>query len=165
MARSPYFDRMFGNRAYKETDKLEIELKDFNEIGMRAALQYMYTDKVDDIASCAQDVLIVAGMLFLDELKAKCEQALILKQQISGSVEEACRLLVVGDKYYALMLKEHCIQVLNKNYSLVLTSKSWIETRVAYPTLAAETLHELAMRRSGDNTSRVQDARVNHVQE
>jgi len=54
MSRSPYFDRMFGNRGYKETGKREVELKEFNEVGMRAALQYMYTDRVDDIASCAE---------------------------------------------------------------------------------------------------------------
>jgi len=58
-------------------------------------------------------------MLFLDELKAKCEKALILNQRIRGSVEEACELLVVGDTYHALVLKEHCVVVLNENYGAV----------------------------------------------
>ena len=48
---------------------------------MNAVLQFIYTDRVEDIASCTEETLIAADMFDFDVLKDKCEQVLIMKQR------------------------------------------------------------------------------------
>jgi len=44
----------------------------------------------------------------------------------------------------------------------VMASKAWIKTQLAHPVLAAETLRELMMRRTADNTSIVCELSLYH---
>ncbi len=72
IARSPFFAAMFAHEENAEFNKKEvgdiitnkrtvqIELHAVSARGMRAALQFMYTDRVDDIGEVAGDTLVAA---------------------------------------------------------------------------------------------------------
>lgn len=75
LARSPVFRAMFINEM-KEKLNGEVDVKNFNHAVIQELINFIYTDKVQDLESIAGDLLLAADFYDLPELKEICIKSL-----------------------------------------------------------------------------------------
>lgn len=75
LGRSPVFRAMFMNEM-KEKQSGEVIVKNFKHCIMLELLNFIYTDKVQDLDSVAGELLIAADFYDLPELKEICIHSL-----------------------------------------------------------------------------------------
>ncbi|CAG5075203.1 Similar to spopla: Speckle-type POZ protein-like A (Danio rerio) [Cotesia congregata] len=109
ITRSCVFDAMFSHNM-EENKKNEITISDVDPEVFKKVLDYIYTDKVDDLDTFAEELLEVSDKYQLLALKEICEDSL----SKSLSVENSIRILILADRHNAKGLVEF-----TKNYIVV----------------------------------------------
>ena len=155
VARAPFFRAMFAHQSNVEFNKTEIELRDVSLDGLRAAVEFMYTDRVRNIEQVASEALIAADQFCMARMKEKCEAALVLKHKLDGArAEDVCDLLQLADMYTASTVKEHALAVFQAQQTAVMQSAKWRTLMAEHSLLAAETLQSVLQRQTSEITAR-----------
>lgn len=110
-ARSSVFDAMFSHDM-KENKENEVTIPDVNPEVFKKVLKYMYTDKIDDLMSFAEELLEAADKYQLHGLKSMCECSLS-KTLTPGN---AMKILILADLHYAKRLEEVAINFIANNW-------------------------------------------------
>uniref|UniRef100_A0A914W4P9 BTB domain-containing protein n=1 Tax=Plectus sambesii TaxID=2011161 RepID=A0A914W4P9_9BILA len=138
-ARSPVFAAMWGHQENQEVQTGEANLEDVTSEAVSAMLEFIYTDRCSEIATRAGEILAAADKYCLDRLKSMCEQALIKELTPSN----LCDRLRLADAYGAKKLRRRALLVFQRNKTLVLDSREWMDLEQECPQLAAGVLKEL----------------------
>ncbi|XP_074095897.1 speckle-type POZ protein B-like [Cotesia typhae] len=109
ITRSCVFDAMFSHEM-EENKKNEITIPDVDPEIFKKVLDYIYTDKVDDLNIFVEELLEVSDKYQLLTLKEMCEESL----SKNLSVENSIRILILADRHNLKKLVEF-----TKNYIVV----------------------------------------------
>ena len=119
---SPFFETRLEKR-WTEEGGSQIDMQD---VPANTILTYMYIGKVDNIDKAACELLPKAEEYQLEELKAKCEEAL----SRTLTIETVIDILLLADTHNAKNLKESCLTFIAKNIIDVKTTQPWRENKL-----------------------------------
>eukprot|EP00088_Acartia_fossae_P055904 TRINITY_DN65010_c0_g1_i1.p1 TRINITY_DN65010_c0_g1~~TRINITY_DN65010_c0_g1_i1.p1 ORF type:complete len:327 (-),score=45.93 TRINITY_DN65010_c0_g1_i1:37-1017(-) len=94
-ARSEVFQAMF-NTEMKEKNTSRVEIQDFEPEAVKALLDYLYSEKVNNLDDIASSLLPVAHMYRITPLQSLCAKTLEKKMCIDNAVDN----LLLFDKYF-----------------------------------------------------------------
>jgi RCC1 and BTB domain-containing protein len=122
--RCEYFNSMFQQGRWNESEKDTIEIQQFTYTVYHAFLKYLYTDSVDNLATEETTGLLALSDSYCEkQLKRVCER--LLWQSLS--VENATSLMTVADKYKAESLQEYCYKFAYQHMTQVALSGGFAE--------------------------------------
>ncbi|CAD6204172.1 GSCOCG00009899001-RA-CDS [Cotesia congregata] len=110
-ARSCVFEAMFSYDM-KENKKNEINIPDIDPEVFSKVIDYIYTDKVDELETFAEELLEASDKYQLQGLKEMCEDFLITTLTLGNAV----RILILADRYNAKRLKKVAINYVADNF-------------------------------------------------
>lgn len=122
MARSPFFYAMLTHDM-KEKQENKITVPDIDLKIFEKMIEYIYSDRVTNLDSCAEQMLEVADQYQLLGLVEMCEESLTK----SITVENAIKLLVLADKFNAQQLLEFSLNFVVSNISRIKNTKEYQE--------------------------------------
>lgn len=111
ISRSSVFEAMFL-QDMNENKEHEVTIPDIDPEVFKKVLDYMYTDKVEDLISFAENLLEAADKYQLFGLKNLCECS--LSKTLSPG--NAVKILVLADRHYAKRLEEVAIDFIANNW-------------------------------------------------
>ena len=133
-ARSPVFTAMFE----KEADQNRVHIVDIEPDTFQVLLEYIYSDKVDDLTfEMSKSLLAASNQFHLRLLKWKCELFLI---QQEPTVDNCLDLLVLAHSHGAENLKESTINFIATVQNEVMKTEGWKEIKTSHPVLIIEVL-------------------------
>ncbi|CAG5102326.1 Similar to spopla: Speckle-type POZ protein-like A (Danio rerio) [Cotesia congregata] len=139
IARSSVFEAMFSHDM-KENKENEVTIPDIDPEVFKKVLDYIYTDRVDDLISFAEKLLEAADKYQLQGLKDLCECSLS-KTLTPGN---AVKILILADRHYAKRLKEVAIDFITNNWLKFKNTKEFKELEKADASLACSVLRKVA---------------------
>ncbi|GBG72775.1 hypothetical protein CBR_g12343 [Chara braunii] len=151
-SRSEYFRALFEGEMQESQQKV-IHLKTVSKDVLMIVLTFMYGGVVEVPSHLQLEVMSVADMLLLEDLKLECERH--LKDAVG--VENCCAFLQSADRHGASALRAHCLSFLVREYESVVGSSGYASLLSSSPALALEMSQALATRLkaiSGPRTSR-----------
>ena len=137
-ARSPVFKGILSHENL-ETREGKIVIPNTHHTLVSAMLKYMYTNKVEKIEEVAAELISLADMYQLLELKIMCEDALGLML----NVENVLDYLILADRFGASQLKSLCMEFIIEHKKEVKDSTPWKETMADNPQLWLEVCEKL----------------------
>ena len=132
-ARSPVFAAMFQNHT-KENLTNTVNIPDMDQAAFAALLSFIYTGAVQDIEDIVESLFAAADKYQFSQLKLICQEQMCRKL----TTKNAPKFLVLADMHTADLLKDRCIDFINKNSSNVIKTDSWKDMVESHPHLAAE---------------------------
>ncbi|XP_044575295.1 speckle-type POZ protein-like A [Cotesia glomerata] len=141
IARSSVFEAMFSHDM-KENKENEVTIPDIDPEVFKKVLDYIYTDRVDDLISFAEKLLEAADKYQLQGLKNLCECSLS-KTLTPGN---AVKILILADRHYAKPLKEFAIDFITNNWVKFKNTEEIKELEKADASLACSVLRKVADR-------------------
>ncbi|RWS25850.1 speckle-type POZ protein B-like protein, partial [Leptotrombidium deliense] len=106
MSRSKVFKKLLSN----SEDKI-ISFTSFNGSTVQAVLDFVYTDKIDDLNVIDIELLKAAEMYRLSKLQTICETHLLSKVNIETCID----LLLAADDNHCLKLRDHILSFIVAN--------------------------------------------------
>ena len=137
-ARSPVFKGMLRHDNL-ETKEGKIDISDTDPALVQVMLQYMYSNMVDKIEEVAAELISLADLYELLELKTMCEDSLCLTLNVENVMEN----LLKADRYGASKLKSLCIKFIIDHKKDVKNLTPWREVMANNPELCLEVFEEL----------------------
>lgn len=110
ISRSCVFEAMFSHDM-KENKENEVTIPDINPKIFKKVLDFIYTDKVDDINSSAEELLEAADKYQLQRLKEMCEHSLFKILNAANAI----RIMILADLHNAAQLEEFAINYVATN--------------------------------------------------
>jgi len=134
-ARSPVFKAMIQNEMMEKQNK-KIFIKDVKPRTVAEMLNFMYTGdiSVDEMEEISCDLLRVADMYELDDLKEMCEEKLVCNLSVENSIES----LVLGDSHNASKLKKMALDLVTKNMKKIVDTDVYKDLLAQRPALTLE---------------------------
>ncbi|CAD6204161.1 GSCOCG00009893001-RA-CDS, partial [Cotesia congregata] len=130
-ARSCVFEAMFSYDM-KENKENEVTIPDIDPDVFKKVLDYIYTDKVEDLISFAESLLEAADKYQLFGLKNLCEYS--LSKTLSPG--NAMRILILADCHYAKRLVAVAIDFIAKNWIKFKNTKEFKQLEKFHTSLA-----------------------------
>ncbi|RZF37282.1 hypothetical protein LSTR_LSTR005614 [Laodelphax striatellus] len=138
-ARSPVFAAMFEHDM-EEKQKNTVVIQDIEYHVFKEVIRFIYTGKVQNLDSMADDLLAAADKYALDRLKVMCEEALYLNL----CIENAADTLTLADLHNAAQLKQQTVDFINLHAQHVTETDGWRSMISSSPHLIAEAFRALA---------------------
>ncbi|XP_044584480.1 speckle-type POZ protein B-like [Cotesia glomerata] len=135
--RSCVFDAMFSHDM-KENKKNEITIPDVDPDVFEKVLDYIYTDKVDDLKTFAEELLEVSDKYQLLGLKEICEEYL----SESLSVENSIRILILADLHNSKILVKFAKNYIVTELANLKDTEEYKALEESYPALFVALLKE-----------------------
>ncbi|XP_065200076.1 speckle-type POZ protein B-like [Planococcus citri] len=142
-ARSPVFAAMFEHNM-KEKRLNKVVITDVTDEVLREMLRFIYTGKVQNLATMADSLLAAADKYDLERLKVMCEEALCG----SMTTDNAANILILADLHNAEQLKAQTIEYINSHASEVIDTASWKVLIQSHPYLIAEVFRAMALQQA-----------------
>ena len=121
MARSSYFRSLFRS-GMRECQMNMVAMDDATPALYRKLLWFLYSGRLPcNISAIAQDLLPLAEMYALDELKAACVDTI----RSSVTVENVIRTIVLADLHQCPELFRHCLPLFKENAEYLKTKEEW----------------------------------------
>ncbi|CAM0909312.1 unnamed protein product [Alopecurus aequalis] len=143
--RSPVFMAEFFGEM-KEKCSQHVEVKDMDAAVFKAMLNFIYTDTVpeldqrlEEVATMAQHLLVAADRYGLDRLKLICES----KLSRGISVDTAATTLALAEQHNCSQLKAKCAEFIVSTPAIldaVLVSEGYKHLAASYPSVLADLL-------------------------
>lgn len=128
--RSCVFEAMFSYDT-KEKKEKEVTITDIDGEIFEKLLEYIYTDKVEDLDIFAEELLEASDKYQLQGLKEMCEDSLAK----TLSIENAIRILILADRHNAKHLKEFAMNYAVINLATLKTTEDYEALRKFQPFL------------------------------
>eukprot|EP00128_Syssomonas_multiformis_P011362 Colp12_sorted_trinity150504_noHs@22492 len=140
--RSPVFEAMFGNQMLENIGNV-VRLDYIRADVFRAFLAFIYCgSKPEATDGLALDLLQVADMYQVDELKQRCEEVV----RPSMTVTNCTHILIAASQFRADNLERNCIQFIVQNFHQVNEREEFRTMSAEHPTLLAAVHRALAER-------------------
>ncbi|XP_044581033.1 speckle-type POZ protein-like A [Cotesia glomerata] len=137
IARSCVFDAMFSHDM-KESEENEITIPDVDPVVFKKVLDYIYTDKVEDLDTFAEELLEVSDKYQLLALKEICEESL----SRTISVENSIRRLVLADRHNSERLVKFTNNYIVVKLASLRNTEEYKALEESYPALFLAILKE-----------------------
>jgi len=137
--RSSVFEAMFTH-GMKEAMESSVTIKDMDADTCQQMLQFIYSNKVEDLESNAENLLVAADKYDLKELKVLCEDHLCAKL----SQDNVLDILVLADIHCASTLRSWALQFVADNRKKIVAKKEWRGKLTKYPELMEEIIDIIA---------------------
>ncbi|XP_057318376.1 speckle-type POZ protein B-like [Microplitis mediator] len=137
-ARSPVFLAMFTHEMKEKRDS-EVDIPDIDPGTFNKMLEFIYTDKINDLDTDAADLLKAADKYQLLKLKSLCEKSL----SKSASIDSAIKLMILADMHNANQLFEHVLELIIKNIEDVIKTPEYKELEASEPSLFSKLFKKL----------------------
>ena len=113
-----------------------MEVKDLQPDVFAELLTFIYTGNTPNLGKFARELLAAADKYQVELLKTVCSE------KICGSIDvnNCIDLLVIGDTYNALFLKQFSLRFIAKNVESVCETRDWRERLLDHPTLMADVI-------------------------
>lgn len=131
--RSKVFRAMFEHDT-KEKAENKIQVKDIEGSVLKEMINFIYSDKVENIEEYAHVLLIAADKYDLIRLKRLCE--MYLAKNID--LENSCNILMLADMFNCNELKEKVLEFIVAHPKQIITSNSWEKLSETRPLLYKE---------------------------
>lgn len=119
-ARSPVFEAMFSNDC-QEAKESKVVISDVSTEVFELLLHFMYTNKVKQMETYGQELLVAADKYEITDLVSNCVQYFVDNTTINSVVD----LLIFADKCNIEHLKSMCTKFIVANYKEVVVTESW----------------------------------------
>lgn len=135
VSRSPYFAGVFQHDL---TERLldYLEIHDVTPEVFQQVLNFIYTESIQGLEECAEELLIAAVKYQLDSLKTKCEDYLMN----TVSSENCIDLLLLADAHHAPRLKQTAMIFIGTRVTELVYSSGWVNLKRSNPHLLIELL-------------------------
>ncbi|XP_057340094.1 speckle-type POZ protein B-like [Microplitis mediator] len=130
MARSSVFRAMLTTDMRENREKT-VTIKDMKSEVFKKTLEFIYTDKVDDLDSFAEQLLEAADRFHIPTLKEVCVESLCE----SVTINNACRLLVVAHLHNATEMVEYISKFIAIHAIHVVKTEDYMTMKVLHPSL------------------------------
>jgi hypothetical protein len=147
-ARCEKFRAMFlGNM--REATAAEIKIEGHSALAFKALLEYIYTDRVENLnAQTALGLLSLSDEYLLASLTTICERT--IAEQVT--IENVGSVLSTADRFHAATLKKFCMDFILSNFNAVLNCSDFQESvKVGHPDLMFEILRSVSPYLSNQN--------------
>lgn len=130
ITRSNVFEAMFEHDM-KESKKNEVDILDVDPGVFRRVLEFIYTDKVEDLDSFADELLEASDKYQLHGLKKMCEASL----SKTLSFKNAVRMLILADRH-SVELKEFTMDFIVAHLGKLLNTEEFKRLENSHKSLA-----------------------------
>ncbi|XP_057318658.1 speckle-type POZ protein B-like [Microplitis mediator] len=138
-ARSPVFLAMFTHEMKEKKDS-EVAIPDIDPGTFNKMLEFIYTDKINELDTYAAYLLEAADKYQLLNLKSLCEESL----SKSASIDSAIKLMILADMHNANHLFEHVLELIIKNIEDVIKTPEYKALEKSKPFLLSKLIEKLA---------------------
>jgi len=140
MARSSYFDSMFGS-GMEETQTNLVEVKDADPDTFKELIKFLYSGLLpENIDAIGMGLLPIADRYGVKELQEMCEVAI----RRNLSVENLIESLILAETHHCEDLMQSCLPLFKKNLKDLCESEKWKEMK-NYPDLQSKLLASYAV--------------------
>lgn len=136
---SEVFEAMFAQESSCEVISNEVKITDIDPDTLDKVLNFVYTDKLQDLDGLAMNLIYAAEKYNLQNLKILAIHRAI--QQIN--VVNVSQALILGDRVHSKILKEAAMDFILRNIQRVRSSEGWNELTEHFGKLVDEVLGEL----------------------
>jgi len=131
-ARSSVFRAMFSH-SFREASEGRVALTEYDGALVEELLRFLYTGRVQDPATCAVELMALADMYDLEELKQMCFAELHPKISPSNVVA----VLILADSCNFTTKKAEAVEYIKKNFLMLSRTRQWRELK-KHPDLVTE---------------------------
>ncbi len=135
-ARSDVFAAMFSHKETAENQKNEVVIADTDPDVLEQLIQFIYTDKCDDLLAMAGSLLTEADKYNLPRLKALCEEAMCENIDVGN----AASVLVLAYLHEAKNLQTVAVEFVTQNMVKVSETPGWKSITESHPRIMNEIL-------------------------
>ncbi|KAG1684905.1 hypothetical protein DVH05_010171 [Phytophthora capsici] len=157
-ARCEIFEAMFRSGAMKESEDGKVRIEDHSPEMVSKMLEFIYTNRVVDLAKLNSnqliDLLTLSEQYLLLPLKHLCEVA---AQEVL-SVGNVGRFLCAAEKFNASYLKEYCLAFFMDHSSDIIDDENFREEIESCPSMAL-TIVRATTRKTGSSSEPAQKRR------
>lgn len=138
-ARSKPIEAMFEHET-KEKMESKIEITDIDGAVLEQMVNFIYSDKVDNLDEYAGDLILAAEKYDLPRLKRLCEQHLFS----TINVDNASYVLALSDLCNSPKLREKALEFVVNNPSKIILTETWNRQLSKRPLILKEAFEMLA---------------------
>ncbi|KAK3907561.1 Kelch-like protein 3 [Frankliniella fusca] len=133
-ARSPVLDKMLSGD-FKEAREARVEVVGFSPTAVEKFIEFLYTDHIEDWGKCHLELLRLADMYLVADLKAECS---LLLWNFGGAraleVLHATCLGSAGDVISG-KLRQRLVSIVAADMQALVDKKEWADFKATYPVL------------------------------
>lgn len=133
--RSPVFAARFKNKVYEEQTSND-EIKDIKPAIFQKMLQFIYTDKVENLKEFSIELYYAAEKFQLEKLKRLCINS--LRENLS--IETIIKTFEFTEIFRIADLKQQCLKYLATNLEVLKETSEYKKLLKSYPNLSTEIL-------------------------
>ena len=133
--RSPVFEAMFSNN-FKEAEENKVEVVDIDADTFGDMLIFMYSGKVENLKTNAENLMMAGDKYDLQELKQMAEESLSLNLGVDNVLD----VLVTAYLLDATNLKTLAMKFIGENAKKVSVQKEWREKVSMHPQMMADVM-------------------------
>ncbi|XP_044590853.1 speckle-type POZ protein B-like [Cotesia glomerata] len=122
MTRSPVFTAMFSHEM-KEKKENQVTIPNVDPVIFKRILEFIYTDKVENLKVYAERLLEVADQYQLSYLKELCEESI----EKSITVENVFKIMTLADHVNSEQLLDRCMYVAAADINSIINTKGYKE--------------------------------------
>ncbi len=138
-SRSDVFSAMFSHKDTTESQRNEVTISDTDPDVLEQLLQFIYTDRCDELPAMAGSLLTEADKYNLPRLKATCEEAMCENIDVTN----AASVLVLAYLHEAKNLQTVAVEFVTQNMVKVSETSGWKTITESHPRIMNEILMSL----------------------
>ncbi|XP_043479828.1 speckle-type POZ protein-like [Leptopilina heterotoma] len=135
-SRSPVFAAMFKNKMTEGLTSI-VEIDDIKPAIFQKMMNFIYTDRVENLEESAVELIYVAEKYQLEKLKNLCINSLNDKLSINTVI----KTLEVAELYSIDLLKNECLSFISERKYDIIETKEFQELMLTHPNLWVEILN------------------------